>query len=441
VSGLDRARGTLTILRRLRGQLRVPYLPSERVRELRDRRVRATVRYAAAHVPYYRELFRAAGIEPTEIRTASDLERLPFLDKETVRAQQHNFRSPLVEQDDGLWLSTAGARTGTPLDVFHDRASLLALIAFAERERVVEARFCGRRYRYSAIDIRFGGAEIWKVQTYFARHSFRPLRPSRHGLSVDTPFEEVLDTIDRVRPDVVRSYGSYLEALSRFVEAHGANWDPPSLLVYAGDALPPAARSEIEQRLGAPLISRYGASESPKIGYLCEQRAGFHLYEDLCHVEIVGPHGRPCPDGEQGEVAITNLVNRGTILIRYRLEDLARLTTEPCPCGRTGPRLAEIDGRVGYFLRLPDGRHIHGYTVWDVVHGIKGLLRFQLAQLEHDRFVLRLQPTDGNSFEPARVEALPRLRKLLPGCRVEVEEAAELGPDANGKYRWVVPLP
>ena len=316
-----RARGTLGIVRHWPGQRRLSFAPHERRAALRDARFRGLVRHAATHVPYYREQLLAAGVDPREVGGAADLERLPFLDKETVRARKADFRSPAIERDDGLWLSTGGSRTGNPLDVFHDRTSLLALIAFAERERAVEAQLCGRRLRYSAVEIRFGGAELWKLQAYYAAHSFRPLRPGRHGLSVDSPLPDVVTTLARLRPDVLRSYGSYLETLSRFVEGDRVASAPPSVLVYGGDALPAEERAEIERRLEAPLVSRYGASEAPKIAFSCEERSGFHLYEDVCHVEIVDERGRSVPDGEEGDVVITNLINRGTILIRYRLED------------------------------------------------------------------------------------------------------------------------
>ena len=266
---------------------------------------------------------------------------MPLLDKQTVREHEAAFRSPAIDRHDGLWLRTAGSRTGLPFSVFHDRASLLATIAFAERERMVEARLCRRGLRYSAVEIRFGGAELWKLQAYYAQQAFRPVRPGRHGLSVDTPLDEIVSALERLRPDVVRSYGSYLETLARFVEARGRGRHRPAVLVYGGDALPPAARAAVETRLDAPLISRYGASEAPKIAYTCEQRAGFHLYEDVCHVEIVDEHGRPVPHGTEGEVSITNLVNRGTILLRYRLEDRARRRPSHAPAAaaaRDSPR-------------------------------------------------------------------------------------------------------
>ena len=47
-----------TILRALPGQGRAHFLSREELVERRDANVRETVRYAAEHVPFYRELFR-----------------------------------------------------------------------------------------------------------------------------------------------------------------------------------------------------------------------------------------------------------------------------------------------------------------------------------------------------------------------------------------------
>jgi phenylacetate-CoA ligase len=32
-------------------------------------------------------------------------------------------------------------------------------------------------------------------------------------------------------------------------------------------------------------------------------------------------------------------------LVRYRIKDMTEIITEPCPCGRTSPRIARITGR------------------------------------------------------------------------------------------------
>ena len=66
--------------------------------------------------------------------TARDLDRLPLLDKATVAQAPERFRSEVVNDTDALPFVTSGS-TGTPLTIHHDRESLLANIAYGERER------------------------------------------------------------------------------------------------------------------------------------------------------------------------------------------------------------------------------------------------------------------------------------------------------------------
>ena len=84
-------RGNLTVLRHLPGQKRTPYLPEERWRTLQNSRVQSIVRHAAATVPHYRDLFRTMKLDPQEIRSAADLDRLPLLDKDTIRQSPDRF--------------------------------------------------------------------------------------------------------------------------------------------------------------------------------------------------------------------------------------------------------------------------------------------------------------------------------------------------------------
>jgi phenylacetate-CoA ligase len=73
----------LDVLRLLPAQHRIPFLPREKVAALRDARIRDIVRYAAETVPHYRDLFAREGIDPREIRSASELRQLPLIDKQS----------------------------------------------------------------------------------------------------------------------------------------------------------------------------------------------------------------------------------------------------------------------------------------------------------------------------------------------------------------------
>jgi phenylacetate-CoA ligase len=437
---LDRARGTLTIIRTLPGQRRVPYLPPERIAELRDARVRETVRYAAETVPYYRDFFAREGIDPREIGSAHDLTRLPLIDNPAVCEAHERFRAQSAAGKEAVQFRSTGTSTGVPLHVFHDRRSLLANIAYSERERAVEAGFCGKRYRYTAVDIYFGPTTVRRVQAFYGASSFRPFRPRQHQLTIETPLDRIIETVNRLRPDVIRSYGTYLETVLRIVAARGARIHLPKVFVSGGDAMTREGRAFVEQHFGVPAVSVYNAVEAFKIGFFCEARDGFHLHEDLCHVEVVDRAGRPVPTGESGELVISNLVNRGTVLLNYRIGDLGRVTGERCACGRTSRRLIDLEGRVAEVMHLPNGNIVHQYSVAGIFRRFEGVIRYQLVQHEPDRFELRVMTVDRVAFEGIVDDLIGQFRELLGGVAPDVVHEEPTQPDQQGKFRRLVPL-
>jgi phenylacetate-CoA ligase len=430
-----RAQGTLTILRRLPGQRRVPFLPAERVRELRDERLRELVSHAAATVPHY------ADLDPREFHSADDLSRLPLLEKRLVQAEPGRFRSTAISAEDTVTLATAGS-TGMPVHVPRDRNSLLAMVAYSERERVVESRLCGARYRYPVLQIVNPRGNVVQVLNALGRTSFRPLRPRLHDVSVSSPVEEAAQEIARVRPRVIRGFGSYIELLFRALAAGTVSFPLPRVVLYAGDALSPEGRELIRTTFGVPVISRYAAAEAIRIGYFCELGTGFHLHEDLCHVSVVGPDGRPAPPGERGEVVVTDLTNRLLVLVNYRLGDFARIGPDPCPCGRSSRLLTHLEGRTSDVIRLRDGTFVHPLLLEGAIRRLgTGVLRFQVVQEEPDSFLVKLVTADSHSFAHACDEVVPVLREWLRGASVEAERHDEIDAEPSGKFRSFVLLP
>lgn len=440
VRPLEKARGTLTILRKLPGQRRIPFLPAERVRALRDARVRELMRYAAATVPHYRDVLRAAGVDPDEIRSADDLARLPLLEKRQVQEDPKRFvsNSPLAR--DPVILATSGS-TGTPLTVARDRRSILALVAYSERERELEWRLCGRRYAYSAAQVFNPYGNVGRVQAALERTSFRPLRPRLHPLSIADPLEETAARIARARPLVVHGYGTYLELLFRAHAAGTLSFPLPRVVFYAGDPVSPEGRRLIRETLGVSVLSRYAAAEAIRIGHFCELGRGFHLHEDLCHVRVVVDGGRPAEPGEVGEVVVTDLLNRASVLINYRLGDLATVSDEPCPCGRTSRMLTDLQGRTSAIVRLADGTLVHPVLLEGAIreHG-RGILRFQLVQDAPDRFRLKLVTVDGPAFANAALDVRWPLASLLRGAALAVERHGALPAPESGKFQSIVAL-
>ncbi|MEP7334809.1 MAG: hypothetical protein ABI717_03420, partial [Actinomycetota bacterium] len=391
-----RAMGMATVLRHLPRQQRMHRLPVARLAELRDERVRATVRYAAEHVPYYRDLFREQGIDPASIGGADDLAELPLLSRRLVQAEPERFRADNRAGRSALPFSTSGS-TGTPVTVYRDRAALYANIAHSERERVLETRIIGKRFAYPVVQVMNPGGNEQRVQQFYAKTSFRPLRPRLHEVYVNDRIDDVVKAINRLRPLALRGFGTYLELLFRTVLVRKLELRGPRVAVYGGDPMAAETRQLVEEELGIPVLSRYSAAEAFKIGFLCEEGRAFHLHEDLTHVRIVDEAGAPVPDGELGEVVVSDLVNRGGVVLNYRLGDLARIVGRGCDCGRTTQMLTGLEGRLNSFVTVDDGSVVHS-TLIDRRIRRPGILRFQLEQLTERRFSLRLLLEDASAL-------------------------------------------
>jgi phenylacetate-CoA ligase len=439
VNPIQRAAATLTVLRALPREWRIPYLPGERVAELRNVRIRELAAYAAETVPYYRDLFAGEGIDPREIRGPAELRALPLIDKKTVQAAPERFRSISRAGREALPFTTTGS-SWSPLTVYRDRRSMLENLAHSERYRVVERKLVGKNLRYGMVMIGHEGAGR-RIEAHYRDSTMRHLLSRRSFIPMKTPVERVVTLLAELRPEVIAGLGSYLEELFKVIAQRGLPRPRARVVRYGGDPMSSEGRTWIEQQFGMPVLSNYSAVEAFKIGHFCEERRGFHLYEDLVDFWLSAPDGTPCAAGELGEVVISNLANRGTVLLNYRLGDLARLSSDGCSCGRTSRVLSSLEGRVSQIVHLPSGDLVHPFVVLQMMRGHPQVIRWQLVQHERDRFELKLATADRAAFDRMAGPVAAEAGEILQGARLEVgyDEEIELGP--GGKHRPVVALP
>jgi phenylacetate-CoA ligase len=438
---MRRLYGNVVVLAQLRGQRRLPYWEPARIEALRDARIRRIVAHAARTVPYYRDLFARERIDPKEIRGAKELDELPLLDPETVRANPRLFLSRSRRARHSLGCPTTGSTTGRPLVLQHDRRSLLANIAFGERERAPIIQLCGGSFRPRELHIGFEGSNFSNVLDFYATNTRLPVKPRRELMGMVDPFEEIVTAINRLRPDLLTSYGGFLDHFFRTAVARGAEIHNPKVIRYAGEPLPGKRREWIERELGTRVVSHYCAVESFKIGYFCEERRGFHLHDDLCRLRVVGRDGRDAALDEPGEVVISNLINHATVLLNYRIGDVAALSSQSCPCGRQLRLLSELHGRVEEMLSLGNGKRLHPDAVWSVFEDDRRVLQYQLVQHDLRRFELKLMTVDERAFPQSRDRAIRELRGVLgDDAQIEASHHAHLGRSERervGKFRAV----
>ena len=416
-------------------EARFPFRSPEAIERAQRRRLAETVAHAHEHVPYYRETMRRLGLGPGDFQTAEDLARLPLIEREQLQGDPEYFVSRAEPLEAYLELRTGGS-SGEPIVFFRDRASLYQRMLGFQRAEPVMARLTGRRWRRRTALIAPQSSSTTNVNSAIDDQRVRPgVRTVTRQFSLFDPLEAVAAGIDEFRPHSITGYGSYIGALYDHLVSSGRPFHRPRVVVYAADPLPEQMRRLLNEELGIEVLSHYQAVESPTIGWECERHSGHHLNVDLCPIRLLDSQERDLPPGESGEVVVSNLVNRGTVLLNYRLGDLATRLPEPCPCGRSLPLLSAVEGRSTDWLASRSGAPVHPQTIRSILRHVAGVRRYQLVQERsgHVRVVMVTAP--GADREAIRTETAAGAKRLPDPLDVEVEFSSSLSRTEGGKVR------
>ena len=167
---------------------------------------------------------------------------------------------------------------------------------------------------------------------------------------------EVVDWLERFRPNVLVALTSVIATLSRFLPL---GLPGCSRLLSSGELLSPELSACLSRQWGCEVFDHYGLTEAGYgLAVHCHAHTGYHLRALDAVVEIVDPAtGSTLPPGAVGEIVVTTLRREAMPLIRYRTGDLGSLCTDPCGCGSPLPRLGALAGRLNASSRPKGAFH------------------------------------------------------------------------------------
>ena len=435
----ERAYWSAFALWQARGERKLPFRDLEQILEIQNRRVRRIVRHAYETVPHYREAMDDAGLRPGDFQTGADLARLPLVTARDLVRDPKGFRSTRFERD-AVELHSSGT-SGRAKPLPYDPAALFIFLGVGRRQREVLRHFIGRTLGYRELSVFRTGGVPAQMERFFQARSFvaASLGITPSEASVAEPFERLAATINDFRPDVIKGYGSHLGAFFRWAHRRAVSLFRPRVVTYGADLMPDADRRLIEQEYGIPVLAYYQTAEILRLAFQCERRAGFHIDVDLAAVRVIDSAGRTLGPGGRGEIVVSNLINRATVLLNYKVGDVVTLGTATCPCGRTLPTLERIEGRADDLILAPGGYSIHPLAVLGVIYDrFPELIQVQVVQEAIDLVRMRVVYGAATDWERVAAELGSLLRETLPGIAVEVLRADSIEPGPSGKVRTVI---
>jgi phenylacetate-CoA ligase len=343
-------------------------MPRERLAHLQFERLRDSLRNAFDHVPLHRQRLAEAGAVPEDVRTPQDLRRLPFTVKADLRDHYPFglFARPVQAL---ARLHASSGTTGKPTVVGYTAQDLATWADLMARTLC-----CAGARPGDVIHNAFGyGLFTGGLGAHYGAERLGCVVVPMSGGSTEKQITLILDFGARV----LCATPSYALAIAEVAERSGVDLRQGKLRVGLLGAEPwsEAMRHEIEGRLGLRAIDNYGLSEimGPGVAVECPLQDGMHGWEDHFLFEVLDPETlQPVPEGQSGELVITTLTKQALPMVRYRTRDITRLTTQPCPCGRTHLRILRVAGRTDDML-VVRGVNVYPSQVEAVLVGRPGI--------------------------------------------------------------------
>ncbi len=347
--------------------------------------------------PHYARVFQEEGIDPESIRTISDLRRIPFTYKEDIAPSENDPFAPenfvlrpgvsSVRVENRKDSYPPGKSTWLPDDIKDVQAlkeEYEPVITMFTTGRTAEPtpffftlydleRLCeaGRRLASVVLTVLEEGEEEGIIAinnfpgythlAYWVAMSIglgTSMTVVNTGGGTTMSQELVLNIIERMKPKMFLGLPGYTYNLFRHAASEGRDLSSISFVLMGGDRVTQGTKDKVSyllEEMGSvnPVIcSAYGCTELKYAWADCgaEEDTGYHIYPDMEIVEIIDPDsGEVLKEGETGEIVITNLDARGSVVLRYRTGDIAQggITFERCPaCGRTMPRVSSDIRRI-----------------------------------------------------------------------------------------------
>ena len=402
------------------------FLPIKQLKALQFKKLKIFLKFVENNSNYYK------GTNFDKIKSIDDLSNLPIMEKEELR---NNIKNISTIERRKSYVSQTGGTTGKSLEVFfrwddiQDRFAMLD----AYREKF--------NYKFGDKTAWFSGKKIlnkrderknkfWKYDYFYKIRYYSTFHIN------DKSIPYIIEDLNSFHPKIISGFPSNIFdiANSAIINNIKINFKPQVIFTTA-ETLLPHQKKLIESVFKCNVYDRYGSSEGATYLFQCSN--GKYHYQLLSGIiEIVDKDMKPALNGE---ILITSFVTRGTPLIRYRIGDSMRISSEKCECGDNQPIIASLDGRAIDFIYSKERGKINLGNISNCVKDIRGIKKFQIIQDKIDEIDVFIVP-DNNLYNNKeellfKKELIDRLGDTIS---INISYVKNIKKSRSGKFNIVI---
>lgn len=389
--------------------------PNDMMRRFQEDRLRKLIGHVATNVLFYRDWFGANGLNPETI----SLEELPIVNKALMRREGiGRFEAKGFPAKQRI-ISRSSGSTGEPFTYYESKLSYSVNMATKLRTWY-QAGYClGDCYMKIANGHRKN--RLKRIQDKMNCCVYTPFYSLEEGI-----LENVLNTIEKKKPDFIRSYPGPLFLLAQYRLSHPGYSFVPKRIFTTGSNLYETYRTVIEQAFGCDVIDSYSCEGTPNV-YESPAHCGYRITDYYGIVEILDEHDQPINDGI-GRVVSTDLWNYAHPFLRYDTQDLVEV--------RNG-KIINIIGRNSDILFCDNGMVIgvNNFSHF-FVHRVKSVDAYQIVKRKDKSIAFRL--VVNSQYDTATERYIIDFWQQQTGMPVAIEVVDEIPLMHNNKHIAIV---
>jgi phenylacetate-CoA ligase len=363
----------------------------------------------------------------------SDWKKVPVLNKDDLRRASEDLIAHGYNKRKLITSSTSGS-TGMPLRCYHDHETLLNIYAAFWEYARPGVKLNDRYAAFSGIQLiplhQIGGP-YWRMNRAMNQRLYSIFHFSKKTI------KDFIDDLDAYEPVYIEGYAHSLYLLAKLAEEVGITpkWSPKAVFTTSEQLLD-NYRDIIQRVFRTKVWDAYSQDES--CGSISEYECGYYHYDraygymEFEDLEINN-------NRRLAEIICTGFLNNAWPILRYRIGDVVEYEpVEICPrCGRAGPIIHKIRGRISDTLTTPSGRY-YPY-INRIIKPLHGLREIQLVQESIDKVIIRYVPSEDFQSDKDEAAILKTFQQAIrEPIHWSIERVGEISRTQAGKFKMII---
>jgi phenylacetate-coenzyme A ligase PaaK-like adenylate-forming protein len=429
--------------------------PKEKIKMLRQQRLRELLKHAKTHSIWYRDKLAHINVDRF---TEENIPELPVMDKTALMdnwdkvvtrpelnillAEQHLER--IRENSENLFLLNryhviaSGGSSGRRGVFVYDWNEWITYYLMTRRfhYQYVKPPYGKRSEKLAII-----GAQKATHASYSIAKSFTSEQLNTYLLPITLPMDEIIKKLNKIQPDFLHGYPSAIYQLCKNNKLGKLNIRP-NIISVGSEPCHHFIKETIKETWPEAKFFNLFASSEGFCAIQCKPDCSYmHINDDLCIIETVNENRSIVGSRQPSKkIYITNLFNLTLPLIRFEMNDEITFLNQACDCGSNLQLIEEPGGKTEFNFVYKNGVFVHHYAFLTYLLHERHIQEYQVKQTPTGADIMMLN-TEPINKERIIHDITNELKQLgLANPKITINEIEHFDYPESGKLRRFIPL-